>query len=166
MCCACTRSEPVWAADQGDRQHRQQQHARGSSCNRAGLSECAALLAVSQRVYGLHGNWHLVSPTGVQGFAVGMDAALQINPYYGKTSMAGLREHFKWALLRRLQLHVSALFLPCAALPVSSACGTTLHLSFHPQCSCCRAVIAEGPAIIYNVPSRTGARAGVSQRAG
>ncbi|EFN51771.1 hypothetical protein CHLNCDRAFT_48335 [Chlorella variabilis] len=48
-----------------------------------------------------------------QGFAVGMDAALQINPYYGKTSMAGLREHFK-------------------------------------------AVIAEGPAIIYNVPSRTG----------
>jgi 4-hydroxy-tetrahydrodipicolinate synthase len=30
-----------------------------------------------------------------QGFAVGMDAALQINPYYGKTSMAGLREHFK-----------------------------------------------------------------------
>ena len=32
-----------------------------------------------------------------QGFAVGMDAALQINPYYGKTSMTGLREHFKWA---------------------------------------------------------------------
>lgn len=29
-----------------------------------------------------------------------MDAALQINPYYGKTSMAGLREHFKcvWCL--------------------------------------------------------------------
>lgn len=32
----------------------------------------------------------------VQGFAVGMDAALQINPYYGKTSMAGLHEHFKY----------------------------------------------------------------------
>ncbi|PRW20637.1 4-hydroxy-tetrahydrodipicolinate synthase [Chlorella sorokiniana] len=48
-----------------------------------------------------------------QGFAVGMDAALQINPYYGKTSMTGLREHFK-------------------------------------------AVLAEGPAIIYNVPGRTG----------
>ncbi|KAL4450580.1 hypothetical protein ABPG77_000936 [Micractinium sp. CCAP 211/92] len=48
-----------------------------------------------------------------QGFAVGMDAALQINPYYGKTSMAGLHEHFK-------------------------------------------AVLAEGPAIIYNVPGRTG----------
>lgn len=48
-----------------------------------------------------------------QGFAVGMDAALQINPYYGKTSMTGLHEHFK-------------------------------------------AVLAEGPAIIYNVPGRTG----------
>ena len=31
----------------------------------------------------------------MQGFAVGMDAALQINPYYGKTSLAGLHEHFK-----------------------------------------------------------------------
>ena len=29
-----------------------------------------------------------------QGFAVGMDAALQINPYYGKTSRAGLMKHF------------------------------------------------------------------------
>jgi 4-hydroxy-tetrahydrodipicolinate synthase len=49
-----------------------------------------------------------------QGFVVGMHAALQINPYYGKTSHAGLREHF----------------------------------------SC---VLSEGPAIIYNVPGRTGA---------
>ena len=49
----------------------------------------------------------------MQGFAVGMDAALQINPYYGKTSLAGLHEHFK-------------------------------------------AVLAEGPAIVYNVPGRTG----------
>lgn len=48
-----------------------------------------------------------------QGFAVGMHAALQINPYYGKTSIAGLRGHFK-------------------------------------------AVLDEGPAIIYNVPGRTG----------
>ena len=32
------------------------------------------------------------------GFAFGMDAALQINPYYGKTSDAGLREHFKRVL--------------------------------------------------------------------
>lgn len=30
-----------------------------------------------------------------QGFAVGMHAALQINPYYGKTSMAGLRAHLQ-----------------------------------------------------------------------
>jgi 4-hydroxy-tetrahydrodipicolinate synthase len=29
-----------------------------------------------------------------QGFAVGMHAALQINPYYGKTSTAGLKAHF------------------------------------------------------------------------
>eukprot|EP00877_Chromochloris_zofingiensis_P004799 jgi/Chrzof1/1431/Cz10g07220.t1 len=48
-----------------------------------------------------------------QGFAVGMHAALQINPYYGKTSVDGLRAHFS-------------------------------------------ALLAEGPAIIYNVPSRTG----------
>ncbi len=32
------------------------------------------------------------------GFAFGMNAALQINPYYGKTSDAGLREHFKRVL--------------------------------------------------------------------
>ena len=47
------------------------------------------------------------------GFAFGMDASLQINPYYGKTSEKGLREHFN----RVLDL---------------------------------------GPAIIYNVASRTG----------
>lgn len=48
-----------------------------------------------------------------QGFAVGMHAALQINPYYGKTSASGLVAHFD-------------------------------------------AVLAEGPAIVYNVPGRTG----------
>ncbi len=47
------------------------------------------------------------------GFSFGMDASLQINPYYGKTSETGLKEHF----------------------------NRTLDL---------------GPAIIYNVPSRTG----------
>ena len=29
------------------------------------------------------------------GFATGMDAALQINPYYGRTSILGVKEHFK-----------------------------------------------------------------------
>lgn len=48
-----------------------------------------------------------------QGFAVGMDASLQINPYYGKTSQDGLLRHFK-------------------------------------------TVLEEGPAIVYNVPGRTG----------
>lgn len=48
-----------------------------------------------------------------QGFIVGMDAALQINPYYGKTSKAGLQAHFNRCL-------------------------------------------EEGPAMIYNVPGRTG----------
>ena len=48
-----------------------------------------------------------------QGVAVGMHAALHINPYYGKTSRAGLIRHFSAAL-------------------------------------------DEGPAIIYNVPGRTG----------
>jgi len=32
------------------------------------------------------------------GFAFGMDAALQINPYYGKTSDIGLKEHFQRVL--------------------------------------------------------------------
>lgn len=48
-----------------------------------------------------------------QGFAVGMHASLQINPYYGKTSTPGLVTHFEAAL-------------------------------------------NEGPAIVYNVPGRTG----------
>merc|ERR1712216_629946 len=33
-----------------------------------------------------------------QGFAVGMDAALQINPYYGKTNRAGILAHFRAVL--------------------------------------------------------------------
>ncbi|MDB2356116.1 MULTISPECIES: 4-hydroxy-tetrahydrodipicolinate synthase [unclassified Pseudoalteromonas] len=32
------------------------------------------------------------------GFASGMDASLQINPYYGRTSIAGVKEHFKRVL--------------------------------------------------------------------
>ncbi|TYK66386.1 4-hydroxy-tetrahydrodipicolinate synthase [Colwellia echini] len=32
------------------------------------------------------------------GFAIGMDAALQINPYYGRTSEQGVSEHFKRVL--------------------------------------------------------------------
>ena len=32
------------------------------------------------------------------GFAFGMEAALQINPYYGKTSESGLKEHFERVL--------------------------------------------------------------------
>lgn len=32
------------------------------------------------------------------GFAIGMDAALQINPYYGRTSIKGVSEHFKRVL--------------------------------------------------------------------
>ncbi len=35
-----------------------------------------------------------------QGFAVGMDAALHINPYYGKTSRDGLIYHFQASLVR------------------------------------------------------------------
>ncbi|KAH7351992.1 hypothetical protein KP509_19G024100 [Ceratopteris richardii] len=48
-----------------------------------------------------------------QGFAVGMHAALHINPYYGKTSHDGLLLHFQ-------------------------------------------SVLSMGPAVIYNVPARTG----------
>lgn len=70
------------------------------------------------------GSLHVIGNTGSnstreavhaseQGFAVGMDAALHINPYYGKTSRSGLLAHFRASL----------------------------------EC---------GPAILYNVPSRTG----------
>mmetsp|Transcript_969 Transcript_969/g.3531 ORF Transcript_969/g.3531 Transcript_969/m.3531 type:complete len:355 (-) Transcript_969:148-1212(-) len=48
-----------------------------------------------------------------QGFNVGMHASLQINPYYGKTSVDGMKEHFRRAM-------------------------------------------DMGPAMIYNVPARTG----------
>lgn len=48
-----------------------------------------------------------------QGFGVGMDASLQINPYYGKTSVDGMKAHFQ-------------------------------------------RVFDLGPAIVYNVPARTG----------
>jgi 4-hydroxy-tetrahydrodipicolinate synthase len=34
----------------------------------------------------------------MNGFSVGMDAALQINPYYGRTSTTGVIEHFKQVL--------------------------------------------------------------------
>ena len=33
-----------------------------------------------------------------QGFNVGMHASLQINPYYGKTSVGGVKEHFRRAM--------------------------------------------------------------------
>ena len=33
------------------------------------------------------------------GFASGMHASLQINPYYGKTSPTGLQEHFQLSLI-------------------------------------------------------------------
>ena len=34
----------------------------------------------------------------MQGFSVGMDASLHINPYYGKTSETGLLRHVKTVL--------------------------------------------------------------------
>lgn len=54
-----------------------------------------------------------VASNTAHGFAVGMDASLQINPYYGKTSSTGIFQH----ILTGMDL---------------------------------------GPAIIYNVPARTG----------
>ncbi len=41
-----------------------------------------------------------------QGFAVGMHAALQINPYYGKTSMTGLQRHFEVRHELRLSIQI------------------------------------------------------------
>ena len=40
-------------------------------------------------------NTHEAVKATEQGFAVGMDAALQINPYYGKTSKDGLKANFE-----------------------------------------------------------------------
>ena len=58
-------------------------------------------------------NTHEAIAATEHGFASGMHAALQINPYYGKTSESGLQKHFD-------------------------------------------RVLEFGPAIIYNVPGRTG----------
>lgn len=43
-------------------------------------------------------NTHEAIKATTNGFAIGMDAALQINPYYGRTSFAGVREHFNRVL--------------------------------------------------------------------
>lgn len=77
-----------------------------------------------------------------QGFAVGMDAALQINPYYGKTSLDGLIAHFSAVLDEgptivynvpsRTGIHAHLHCLTC--MPVSYACtpGIVLHAhAFH-----------------------------------
>ena len=59
-----------------------------------------------------------------QGFAVGMHAALQINPYYGKTSMTGLQRHFEvrheLRLAMRIQSRVNTAFYVGCACTVSS----------------------------------------------
>eukprot|EP00959_Pyramimonas_sp_CCMP1952_P146619 3068965-Pyramimonas_sp.AAC.1 len=63
-----------------------------------GWDEHIMLIAHTAHTYGDH--LHVVGNTGSnstkeavhatqQGFAVGMDASLQINPYYGKTSLTG-----------------------------------------------------------------------------
>eukprot|EP00240_Pyramimonas_obovata_P004486 CAMPEP_0118935482 /NCGR_PEP_ID=MMETSP1169-20130426/15667_1 /TAXON_ID=36882 /ORGANISM="Pyramimonas obovata, Strain CCMP722" /LENGTH=381 /DNA_ID=CAMNT_0006878527 /DNA_START=203 /DNA_END=1348 /DNA_ORIENTATION=- len=65
------------------------------------------LIAHTAHTYGEH--LHVIGNTGSnstkeavhasqQGFAVGMDASLQINPYYGKTSHTGLIHHFNAVL--------------------------------------------------------------------
>lgn len=46
---------------------------------------------------GSNSTWEAIHATE-QGFAVGMHAALHINPYYGKTSFDGLISHFKSVL--------------------------------------------------------------------
>ena len=110
---ALSCSQSVWSSGEGDWQHRQQQHTRGAARNRAGgwprhLCDCVAFGLRRWQDFALHGPCRaplvLSAPPArrpplplhpLQGFAVGMDAALQINPYYGKTSMIGLRQHFK-----------------------------------------------------------------------
>lgn len=71
-----------------------------------------------------------------QGFAVGMHAALQINPYYGKTSMTGLQRHFEartpdvfhFILLHSLRLNKSR---KCYWLPCARQSRTTVSMSSH-----------------------------------
>ena len=79
-----------------------------------------------------------------QGFAVGMDAALQINPYYGKTSLDGLIAHFSAVLDEgptivynvpsRTGIHAHALrhiYLKC-----HHACFFTLFMQAYTSCTC------------------------------
>jgi 4-hydroxy-tetrahydrodipicolinate synthase len=60
-----------------------------------------------------------------QGFAVGMHAALQINPYYGKTSAAGLRTHFHAVLQEgpAILYNVPGRCLPRARTQCTSVAG-------------------------------------------
>ena len=81
-----------------------------------------------------------------QGFAVGMDAALQINPYYGKTSLDGLIAHFSAVLDEgptivynvpsRTGIHAHLRCLTC--IPVSYACNPGIVLHAHASHACLR----------------------------
>ena len=53
-----------------------------------------------------------------QGFAVGMDAALHINPYYGKTSRDGLIYHFQARSCQLLRWHLAFRKLTHASLSI------------------------------------------------
>ena len=108
-----------------------------------------------------------------QGFAVGMHAALQINPYYGKTSKTGLLQHFNATLdegasscLAKLMACSSGNLAACTPPSRISmcklfGCKATL-MSLLALVTCQGAVnarlsllVCTGPAIIYNVPART-----------
>ncbi|CAI5953946.1 unnamed protein product [Closterium sp. NIES-64] len=92
-----------------------------------------------------------------QGFAVGMHAALQINPYYGKTSLDGLRSHFDVVLSigPSIVYKVPAIVLSAPTPPPPPPFPTSPSRPPLPRLPC-SVVLPMGPAIVYNVPGRTG----------
>ena len=81
-----------------------------------------------------------------QGFAVGMDAALQINPYYGKTSLDGLIAHFSAVLDEgptivynvpsRTGIHMRTCFHMCTYDTTSMTSYIMLHVCLCPWSDC------------------------------
>lgn len=97
-----------------------------------------------------------------QGFAVGMDCSLQINPYYGKTSAAGLLRHFGAALsegkggVEKEREYFENFFLFSGSrvevgAPERKGKAHLVSLFNFPFL-----FQLLGPAMLYNVPGRTG----------
>ena len=93
-----------------------------------------------------------------QGFAVGMDCSLQINPYYGKTSAAGLLRHFGAALSEGEEERGVCFYLFEASRSRSRTRKKEREKTqlFSLLKKTKKNTNTSGPGMLYNVPGRTG----------